>query len=66
MTLSLANGKTEDWVRMRTGHCSSAMIARYRREAESIEEHELGWLLPLQEAIPELAIQEPGSSGSSA
>ena len=40
------------------------MIARYRREAESIEEHVLGWLLPLQETIPELAIQEPGSSDS--
>ena len=34
------------------------------REAESIEEHELGWLLPLHEAIPELEIQEPGSLDS--
>ena len=64
VTLALASGKTEDWVRMRTGHCSSAMIARYRREAESIEEHHLGWLLALHEAIPELRKRQPGSSDS--
>jgi hypothetical protein len=64
VTLALANGRTEDWVRLRTGHCSSAMIARYRREAESIEEHHLGWLLALHEAIPELRKRQPGSSDS--
>ena len=55
VTLSLANGKTEDWVRTRTGHKSSLMIARYRRDAHTVEELGLGWLHPLHEAIPELA-----------
>ncbi|MCA9645261.1 MAG: tyrosine-type recombinase/integrase, partial [Myxococcales bacterium] len=34
-TLSLASGRTEDWVRSRTGWTSSAMVARYRRQANS-------------------------------
>ncbi|MCK6536825.1 MAG: hypothetical protein L6Q84_27985 [Polyangiaceae bacterium] len=33
------------------------MIAKYRREAGTVEELGLGWLLPLHEAIPELAVQ---------
>lgn len=55
VTLALANGKSEDWVRTRTGHSSSQMIARYRRDAETVKELGLGWLRPLHEAIPELA-----------
>jgi integrase len=55
VTLALANGKTEDWVTRRTGHKTSQMVARYRRTAETHAELGLGWLLPLHEAIPELA-----------
>ncbi len=54
VTLALANGKTEDWVRQRTGHGSSIMLARYRRDAETAQELGLGWLHPLHEVIPEL------------
>ncbi len=54
ITLALANGRTEDWVRTRTGHRSSQMIARYRREAQTAAELKLGWLKPLHLAIPEL------------
>lgn len=54
VTLALARGMTEDWVRTRTGHCSSEMIARYRRNAETVKELKLGWLEPLYLAIPEL------------
>jgi len=54
VTLALARGMTEDWVRTRTGHCSSEMIARYRRNAETVKELQLGWLKPLYLAIPEL------------
>lgn len=54
VTLSLANGKTEDWVRRRTGHQSTAMIALYRQQAETYAELGLGSLQPLCEAIPEL------------
>lgn len=54
ITLSLANGKTESWVQDRTGHTSTLMIQRYRRAARTAAELELGPLLPLDEAIPEL------------
>ncbi len=53
VTLSLANGKTEDWVMRRTGHGSSIMLARYRRDAQTIREHDLGWLVDLHEHISE-------------
>jgi hypothetical protein len=56
VTLALALGKTEDWVTRRTGHCSSVMLARYRRDAETIHEHDLGWLVELHEHLPELKI----------
>jgi hypothetical protein len=52
----LAVGKTEDWVTRRTGHCSSVMLARCRRDAETVREHDLGWLAELQEHLPELKI----------
>jgi integrase len=55
VTLALAAGKSEDFVRSRTGHSSSVMIARYRRQATTIEELNLGWLFPMHTAIPELS-----------
>jgi len=59
VTLALANGKTEDWVKQRTGHTSSVMLGRYRREAETASELGLGWLEPLHQVIPELAAVRP-------
>jgi hypothetical protein len=56
VTVSLANGKSEAWVMARTGHKSSAMIARYRRVARTFEEINAGDFTPLDEAIPELSI----------
>lgn len=53
VTLALANGRTETWVADRTGHKSSAMINRYRRQSRQAREVGLGWLKPLAEAIPE-------------
>lgn len=55
VTLALAMGRSEDWVRTRTGHRSSGQVAKYRRDAETVRELGLGWLKPLHEAIPELA-----------
>lgn len=55
VTLALANGKSEDWVMQRTGHNSSTMLGRYRREAKTVQELGLGWLAPLHEALPEIA-----------
>ena len=47
VTLSLANGRTEAWVCDRTGHRSSIMVNRYRRQARQATELELGPLQPL-------------------
>jgi integrase len=55
VTLALAIGKSETWVSDRTGHRSSVMLARYRRAARNAGELGLGWLAPLDAAIPELA-----------
>jgi integrase len=52
-TLALARGETERWVTARTGHTTSAMLNRYRRSAETAMELDLGWLRPLDQAIPE-------------
>ncbi|MCU0692202.1 MAG: hypothetical protein MUF54_12450 [Polyangiaceae bacterium] len=41
-------------MRTRTGHQSSQMIARYRREAQTAAELKLGWLKPLHLVVPEL------------
>lgn len=57
VTLSLAQEKPEEWIRKRTGHSSSEMIARYREEAETLAEaKKMGKLKPLCDAIPELAV----------
>ena len=55
ITLGLAHGRTETWVADRTGHRSSEMINRYRRQARTAAELGLGWLKPMHEVIPELA-----------
>jgi len=62
VTLALANGRPEAWVMQRTGHTTSAMLSRYRRDADSIMELNLGWFTPLHEAIPELAAMGSDSS----
>ncbi len=54
VTVSLANGKTEQWVTDRTGHKSSQMIALYARQARTWAELELGQLGPLDELLPEV------------
>ena len=54
VTIHLANGRTETWIADRTGHRSSAMIAKYRRAARKVAELAMGGLSPLHLAIPEL------------
>ena len=66
VTLALAAGQTETWVADRTGHKSSQMINRYRRAARSVEEMGLGWLAPLDAAIPELAAANPAADTAAA
>lgn len=55
ITLALALGKSETWVADRTGHRSSQQINNYRRQSRTASELGLGWLAPLDEAIPELS-----------
>lgn len=55
VTVSLVRGKSEAWIRRRTGHTTTAMIERYRRNAENLIEGEGAALTPMVEAIPELA-----------
>jgi len=42
---------------------SLVMIARYRRQAQTVQELNLGWLKPLHEVVPELAAMD-GSEGN--
>jgi len=51
VTSALALGKSETWVSDRTGHKSSAMIAKYKRAARTYAELNLGPLKPLVDAI---------------
>jgi integrase len=51
ITLALANGATETWVMDRTGHTTSAMLAKYRRQARHAAELNLGWLVDLDTAL---------------
>ena len=60
VTLSIANDKKETWVADRTGHKSSTMINRYRRQDRQAAELKLGTLARLDQAIPEL---RPKTSG---
>ena len=55
ITLALANGRTETWVLDRTGHTTSGMINRYRRQARQAQELGMKWLGALDELIPEFA-----------
>jgi len=51
VTLALANGRTETWVADRTGHRSTVMINRYRRQARAAAELELGDLKSLADVL---------------
>ncbi len=54
VTRMLASGASEDAIRLRTGHKSNELL-RYREQARSIAELELGTLSPMHESVPELA-----------
>jgi len=62
-TVALANGRSESWIADRTGHRSSAMINAYKRMARTFEELEAGDLLPLVDALPELATPASAAQG---
>jgi Phage integrase family len=51
VTVSLAAGRSEVWIRDRTAHRSTAMIDRYRRHARQFVELELGGLVELDRAM---------------
>lgn len=51
VTVSIAEGKSETWIRDRTAHKTTSMIDRYRRTARQFEELSLGSLVDLTEAL---------------
>lgn len=51
VTVSLAEGRTETWIRDRTAHKSTSMIDRYRRQARQFEELKLGSFVPLDQTL---------------
>lgn len=51
VTVSLAEGRTETWIRDRTAHKSTSMIDRYRRQARQFEELKLGSFVDLSAAL---------------
>jgi hypothetical protein len=51
VTVSLAEGRPEAWIRDRTAHKSTMMIDRYRRTARQFEELNLGSLVDLVEGL---------------
>lgn len=55
VTLSLARGKSPDWVADRTGHRDWKIMKRYRRAARQFAELNLGELTRFELAVPELA-----------
>ena len=57
VTVELAQERSESWISDRTGHRSSTMINRYKRQARTAAELGLGRLAPMDRAIPELALR---------
>ena len=55
VTTSIARGKSEGWIQRRTGHTTSAMLAKYRRTAANLAEGNDATLEHLDRAIPEFA-----------
>jgi integrase len=61
VTIHLAAGMGETWIKDRTGHKSNEMLERYRRRSRAFAEQKMVALTPLDEAIPELATPPPGT-----
>ena len=64
VTVALAAGESEWRVTDKTGHKDASQIARYRRQARTAAELNLGAFAPLLAAIPELAGETPSGSGA--
>lgn len=64
VTVSLAEGRTETWIRDRTAHKSTAMIDRYRRTARQFSELKLGSLVDLAAALRAPMAPSEGGGGS--
>ncbi len=62
VTRSLALGKSDDWVRQRTGHTTD-QLRTYREPARAYAELEPAELLPLDRAIPEFRSDGDAAAG---
>ena len=56
VTIASAQGRNERYITKRTGHRSHSMVATYQRAAEGLGEGDAVRLVPLCDAIPELAL----------
>lgn len=65
ITLALATGRSEAWVMERTGHTTSGMLARYRREKSMAQQIGLAWFSRMDRAIPELADEDDDGTSPS-
>ncbi len=51
VTMSLAEGRSDTWIRDRTAHKSTSMVDRYRRHARQVAELQMGSLVDLSAAM---------------
>lgn len=63
VTISLAEGRSETWIRDRTAHRSTAMIDRYRRHARQLAELRVGPLVDLVDVLGWTRPAAPGGAG---
>ena len=56
VTVSLATGRPDTWIRDRTGHKTISMLDRYRRAARTLEELNAGPLAPMLNAVAGLGV----------
>jgi hypothetical protein len=59
VTLARANGESDAVIRRRTRHTTTSMIDRYDHAVGLFAELDCGMLVPLHDAVPELAEMEP-------
>jgi integrase len=64
VTISLAQGRDETWVRDRTAHKTTTMIDRYRRLARQVKELDLGPLVDLETGLAWGSGDQPGEDPS--
>ncbi len=66
VTVSLATGKPDAWIRDRTSHKTISMLDRYRRAARTLEELNAGPLAPMLNAVAGLRVNGASTAATKA